>query len=137
MAGGGQADRGLFWVPEEGAEVGVLFKMGDPDHPYYLPANWGAPGGQKETPEASDDGDPDVRVAAFGPYDLVIDTRAGVKKLRIVDKADAENLLEFDGVTKVLTISSTTAIKIQSTGQIDIQGLVVTINGIVAGLGQL
>ena len=131
--GGGQRDRGLFWVPEVGAEVGVLFKQGDPDVPFYLPANWG----RDEPPEASDGGDPDVRVVALGAYDIVVDTRAGSKKLRIVDKAAGDNLLEFDGVTRGLTISATTAISIQSTGQIDIQGLIVTINRIVAGTGQL
>lgn len=136
--GGGSSDRGLWWVPERGAEVGIFFKRGDVDHPYYLPANWGAPGGNRESPDASDGGDPDVRVLAFGAYDIVVDTRNPSKKLRIVDKATGEdNILEFDGVTRALKISATTAIQIQSSGQIDIQGLVVTINGIPAGFGRL
>lgn len=135
--GGGSRDRGLFWVPEEGAEVAVFFKQGDPDAPFYLPANWGAPGGTEETPEASDGGDPDVRVLALGAYDVVVDTRAATKGLRLVDKADGENVIEFDGVTRVLRISATTSVRIESTGQIDIQGLVTTIQGIVAGSGNV
>lgn len=135
--GGGSEDRGVFWIPEQGAEVAVWFKGGDVDHPYYMPANWGAPrGGAKETPTASA-GDPDIRVLAFGAYDIVIDTRGDTKKLSIVDKAAADNHLTFDGTTRTLSISATTAITIESTGQIDINALVVAINGIVAGSGQL
>lgn len=138
--GGGSKNRGQWWIPELGAEVGVFFKRGDPDRPYYLAANWGAPGGVREVPDASEEGDPDIRVIAMGPYDLVVDNREGegaAKALRIVDTSDGENLIEFDATTRTLTISATTAIKIQSTGQISIDGLLVTINGIVAGLGQL
>jgi hypothetical protein len=137
LPGGGSVDRGIWWVPELGAEVAVLFKGGDPDVPFYIPANWGAPGGQSEVPDASAGGHPDVRVMAFGAYDLVVDSRPGSKGFKVVDRADGENLLEFDGVTRTLGISATTAVKIESTGQISIDGLVVTIKGIQAGLGQL
>ena len=137
MPGGGAKDSGTFWVPALGAEVAVFFKMGDPDHPYYTTANWGAPGGESEVPTASDSGNPDVRVLAMGAYDVVVDTRAGSKKFKIVDKAAADNVLEFDGATRTLTISATTGIKIESSGQIDIEALIVTINGIIAGSGQL
>ena len=138
--GGGSGDRGTWWLPEEGAEVGVFFKRGDPDHPYYLPANWGAPASGNEVPAAAQvagKGDPDIRVFAFGAYDMVIDTRPATKSFKIVDKADGENLLEFDGVTRVLTISATTAIRINATGAIEIQGLITTIQGIVAGSGNV
>lgn len=138
--GGGSADKGTWWIPEIGAEVGVFFKRGDPDHPYYLPANWGAPPAGNEVPTAAQvggKGDPDIRVLAFGTYDVVIDTRPATKSFKIVDKADGENLIEFDGVTRVLTISATTAIRINATGAIEIQGLITTIQGIVAGSGNL
>lgn len=134
--GGGASDRGMWWIPEEGAEVGIFFKRGDPDHPWYLPANWG----RSEVPGAAQvagKGDPGIRVFAFGSYDMVIDARAGSASFKIVDKSDGENLIEFDGLTKVLTISATTAISIESTGRIDIQGLVTTIQGIVAGSGNV
>lgn len=135
--GGGSKNRGLWWIPEVGAEVAILFKNGDIDHPYYMVANWGAPGGTAESPDASDGGDPDVRAFGFGPYDLVIDTRDGRKKFRIVDSDASDNVIEFDGVTRTLQLSSTVGIQIKSTGTIDIQGLVVTINGIPAGSGRL
>jgi uncharacterized protein involved in type VI secretion and phage assembly len=130
--GGGTKDAGLWWIPRIGSEVAVWFKGGDPDHPRYMPANWGT----GEPPTASQ-GNPDIVVLGLGSYDIVIDTREGQKNLKIVDKDDPENSIEFDGVTKAIQLSATTAIKIVSTGQVDIQGLLVTINGQAAGLGKL
>lgn len=135
--GGGAADRGAWWIPELGAEVAVLYKGGDTQFPYYMPAQWRAPGGASEVPVASDGGDPDVRVLAFGAYDLVVDTRGGSKSFRVVDKAAGDNVIEMDGSTRAIRISSTVAIQIESTGTVEINGLVVTINGIPAGLGRL
>jgi uncharacterized protein involved in type VI secretion and phage assembly len=132
-SGGGTEDEGFFNVPPIGAEVAVWFKNGHPDHPYYMPANWGV----GEAPEASDGSDPDVKVLALKEYDVVVDTRATSKKLSIVDKASGTNLLEFNGVTRALKISATTGIEIESTGDVTINGLNVIINGIPAGLGQL
>lgn len=128
--GGGSDDRGYFDVPEVDAEVAVWFKGGDPDHPYYLPGNWG----RGEAPQG---GDPDVKALAFGEYDVVVDTRIGRKKLSIVDRLGTDNVVEFDGVQRTLRISSTTSIRIESTGQIEINGLLVTVNGVPAGFGRL
>jgi hypothetical protein len=132
-SGGGNEDEGFFNVPSLDSEVGVFFKLGDPDHPYYLPANWGS----GEVPEASSSGDPDIKVMALKDYDIVVDTRTATKGFKIVDKAANDNIIEFNGVTRSMKISSTTSIEISSTGQISIDGLIVTINGITAGLGQL
>lgn len=135
--GAGSADRGMWWIPEVGGEVAVFLKGGDPDHPYYMPANWGRPrGGASEVPEAAA-GNPDIVAISFGAYEIVVDTRAATKKLAIRDKRAQDNVLEFDGLTRRMKISSTVGIAIESTGQIEINGLVVTINGIVAGSGQL
>lgn len=117
LPGGGAPDRGTWWVPEEGAEVGVFFKRGDPDHPYYLPANWGSPSSGNEVPAAAqvdDKGHPDIRVLAFGGYDLVVDTRSGSKAFRIVDKADGENVLEYDGEANELRLGAKAAIRVVS-----------------------
>lgn len=135
--GGGSRDRGTWWIPEVGGEVAVFFKGGDPDHPYYMTGNWGHPRGQEsEVPKAAA-GDPDVVVTSFGAYEIVVDTRPATKKLTIRDKKAEDNVIEFDGLTRRMKISSTVGIAIESTGQIEINGLVVMINGIVAGSGQL
>lgn len=136
VPGGGGKDRGLFFTPNVGSEVAVFFKHGDPDHPRYMPAMWGEPDGA-ETPDASDSGDPEVVVLAMGAYDLVCDGRASSKGLKIVDKSDGENLIEFDGLTKQLTLSSKVGVKITSTGIVEISGLTVLINNIPAGFGQV
>jgi uncharacterized protein involved in type VI secretion and phage assembly len=135
IIGGGKKNRGIFWPPEVGSEVYVFFKNGDPDYPRYLGGHWGAPGGDTETPDASEDGDPEVRVISFGGYEIVVDTREGSKAFRIRDQDDEENLLEYDGETKLLTISATTGIKLASTGQVDV--LLFTVNEVPAGLGKL
>ena len=132
-SGGGTPDEGFWNIPPVDAEVGVFFKLGDPDHPYYLPANWGT----GEPPEASEEGDPDVKVLALKLYDVVIDNREESKGFRIVDKSSEENIIEFDGVSRTLRLSATTSIEIVSTGQVSIDGLVVTVNGTPAGLGQV
>ncbi len=41
--GGGSFGTGSFAVPKVGAEVGIFFKEGDPDTPWYMSANWGIP----------------------------------------------------------------------------------------------
>lgn len=128
--GGGTKDRGFWWIPDEGSEVAVWFKGGDPDQPRYMPAMWGT----GEPPEPSG-GDPEKIALAFGPYDFVVDRTT--KGLLIVDRADPENKIEFDGVTKAIEISSKVGVNIKSTGQVDIQGLVVSINGVPAGTGKL
>ena len=135
--GGGSRERGKAEVPPLGADVCGWFKLGDLDHPYYMPGNWGKPGGETEVPAATDGGHPDVVVYAHETYDVVVDSRSGSKKFRIVDKAADDNVIEFDGATRTLLISSTAAIRIESSGTIDIEALVVTINGIAAGNGQL
>lgn len=133
LPGGGSGDRGTWWLPELGAEVAVFLNRGDEDDPRYMPAQWGV----GEVPVASNDGNPDVRVLAFGTYDVVIDTRSGTKRFSIVDKSDGENVLSFDGGARTLEISATTAISIKATGRVDIDAAIVTINGIPAGSGQL
>jgi hypothetical protein len=131
--GGGSEDEGFFNVPPLGAEVAVFFKMGHPDHPYYMPANWGL----GEAPENSDDGNPDTKVIALKDYDIVIDNRSVTRKFKIVDKNSTRDAIEFDGIAKSIKISSTSKIEITSIGEVSINGLTVLINGIPAGYGQL
>lgn len=136
--GGGSADAGMWWIPALGADVAVFFQRGDEDHPWYFPANWGRPGGVSEVPTQSDGGDPDVRVLAFGAYDVIVDTRAATKRFVIQDReAPDDNRIAFDGVNRTLEIKGFTAILLEAVGQIDLNGVVVAVNGVPAGSGQL
>lgn len=71
--GGGSPLAGIVRVPPLEADVYVQFVNGDEDRPVYEPADWGVRGGVRELfPEFED---PDVIVAGFGPFRLVVDLR--------------------------------------------------------------
>ena len=125
--GGGSKDRGFFAVPEVGAEVGVLFALGDVDHPYYLAAHWGAPGGESEVP-AEAGGSPDVRVIATDSFRIVIDERVGRRQLAVIDRATGDGL-EIDAETHRVTLRATSGLHVESTGPLSIESLALTLNG--------
>jgi len=71
--GGGSPFAGFVRVPPLEADVYVQFLNGDQERPVYEPADWGVREGVRELfPEFED---PDVIVAGFGPFRLVIDLR--------------------------------------------------------------
>ncbi len=140
MPGGGSGARGFFFVPEVGAEVAVLFKMGDVDHPRYMAGPWGRPVGVPEIPEAardlSDADTPEVKVIDFKNYELVVDEREGNETFRIRDKrafgtgeSTAEDVIEFDGVNRGIRIAGSVAVRIESTGVINLEAMQIVING--------
>jgi len=96
VPGGGEAQQGVYAVPEVGAEVCVWFVQGDPDRPRYVPGHWGAPGGapQSRTPvkDLSAEDAPKVRVWETPRHLLVFDCRAGHESFRIVDKQTGDGL---------------------------------------------
>ena len=85
---GGSKDRGLFAVPEEGAEVGVFFKQGDLDAPYYLAGHWGKPGGESEVPEEAQKSPPDNRVFATTTFRDRARRSAGGRRLQLTNIED-------------------------------------------------
>jgi len=142
MPGSGSASSGLFFVPEVGAEVAVLFKMGDADHPRYLAGAWGRPNGQPDIPGSaltaadgtaySAEQTPNVRVIESKRYEIVIDDNEGHERLAIRDKqspAGGEDIIEIDSVNNGVRISGTVAVLIESVGVVNIRGLQVLING--------
>ena len=130
--GGGSDRRGFFAVPEDGAEVGVLFQEGDVERPYYLSGHWGLPGGSTEIPDParglSKDETPQVRVFESRRFLLVFDDRAGHETLRIEDKLSHDQI-EFDGTALGMTIKATSALILKADGLINIEGTTVVING--------
>ena len=125
--GGGGKDRGFFAVPELGAEVAIFFHQGDVDHPHYLCAHWGAPGGESEVPDEAG-GSPDVRVIATGSFRIVIDERAGRRHLAVIDRATGDGL-EIDAETHRVTLRATSGLHIEAMGPLSIEALALTLNG--------
>jgi len=71
--GGGSPLWGIVAVPPLEADVLIQFINGDIERPVYEPADYGVRDGEPEVfPEHED---PDVIVAGFGPFRLVIDLR--------------------------------------------------------------
>lgn len=112
LPGAGSKDRGTFWIPDQGAEVGLFYNLGDPDDPRYIAGHWGQPQGEADTPTASSSGDPGIIVLAFGAYDLVVDTRSSSKKLTIVDKDKGANVLSLEAGTETTTLGASKVIKL-------------------------
>jgi uncharacterized protein involved in type VI secretion and phage assembly len=130
--GGGSDRRGLFAVPEKGAEVGVLFHQGDVDHPFYLCGHWGKPNGEAEVPESarglSKEEAPQVRAFETGRFLLTFDDRGGKEALIIKDKKSGDQV-EFDGVGMGITIKATSALLLKADGLVSIEAASVQING--------
>lgn len=132
--GGGNARRGFFAAPENGSEVGVLFHLGDVDHPYYLCGHWGKPDGNAETPtpvaELSKEDAVQVRAFETKRFLLVFDDRSGNEQLLLKDKetSDYFTLKADEGVT--LKTAKNVRIEATENLEVTIQGAAnVTIDG--------
>ncbi len=129
-AGAGGSKRGGWHPPPIGAEVGVMFKQGDPDHPRYLP---GYPG-EGEAPDEVDDST--VAEAADGlpfifngaRWKIICDERDGKARCALEDLKTGDKF-EIDGVKLGLKLKSTSAMDIECDGAVNIRGSSVTING--------
>lgn len=131
--GSGENQRGWFDVPEVGAEVAVWFLQGDSDHPYYVCAHWGAPGGSGQAPTPIQAADvtpetaPDIKVYETPRHLLVFDCRSGREGFEVKDKVSGDGVT-YDGLTRILELRGTVAVRIVSDGAVTIDGLAVTIN---------
>lgn len=135
-AGGGSKNRGLFAVPEEGAEVALFFNQGDVDAPYYLSAHWGKPGGQSEVPEEAQKDPPDNRVFATETFRIELDETDQARKLRLTNKKTGDSLT-FDAEENSVTLEATSALTLRAVGAIALEATQVTIAGrVVRPIGE-
>ena len=118
-SGGGSKNRGLFAVPEEGAEVAIFFHQGNVDAPHYLSAHWGKPGGRER---------PDNRVLSTETFRIELDETDKQRKLRLMNKKTGDHLV-FDAEENSVTIEATTALTLRAVGAITIDAMQVTIAG--------
>jgi uncharacterized protein involved in type VI secretion and phage assembly len=133
LAGAGGSLGGAFVVPPVGHEVVIHYKNGDPDHPYYAPANYGAPNGKpRETPTPVRDLPPEevpqVAVFEWGTYVVAIDDRPSKRALYLRDKRTGDEI-QHDGEHGIWRIKGTSGVFIESDGRVQIEGATVVING--------
>lgn len=127
-SGGGSKDRGLFAVPEVGAEVGLLFHQGDIDQPYYLAGHWGKPGGKSEVPKEAQREKPTNRVLATETFRIELDEEPGSRALRITN-LKTQDVIELDAESNAVRIKGTAALVLEATGLVDIRGAIIQLNG--------
>jgi uncharacterized protein involved in type VI secretion and phage assembly len=126
--GGGSKNRGFFAVPEEGAEVGILFNQGDLQAPYFLCGPYGKPDGISEVPQEAQVDPPDNRVFATETFRIEVDETAGQKKLRLSNTRTGDSVTLNDEDNTIL-IQGTTSITIKAVGAVHIEAAHVTIAG--------
>jgi len=130
--GGGAARHGAHIVPLVGADVAVFFNQGDPDHPYYIGANYGMPGGVVQTPgKVADRPAEEVPNVAFFETErwlMVMDDNEETASLILEDKRNGNNI-EMDGKQEGITVKSRGAIRLDTKGAVEIKAMHVQING--------
>lgn len=137
MPGGGAANRGLFFVPPVGAEVGVFLNQGSVDHPYYIAGNYGAPGGASEVPSPAKEAgarSPEVKVLETDLWRVTLDDRTEKRNLLVENKVTGDKV-EFDGLTAGILVDAKAALVLKALGVINIEGGQVVINGRVVRPG--
>ena len=127
-AGGGFKNRGLFAVPEEGAEVAVFFNQGDVDAPYYLSAHWGKPDGESEVPEEAQQDPPDNRVLATPTFRVELDESKDTRRLKLTNRKTGDHLV-LDAEENSVTLAATSALTLRAVGAVSIEGVQITIGG--------
>jgi len=132
VGGGHSEGRGVYFVPEVGADVAVWCHQGDVDELHYLPGCWRAPGrvstlNDRVTAKSAEDA-PSVHVVESSRWLIVLDDSADTPALLIRDKVSDDGI-EYDGLTRQMTISATSSVRISAVGTVAIDGLNVTIMG--------
>jgi len=122
--GGGSKDFGTVATPPVGADIGILFKNGDPECPYYLLANWGT----GEVPEEFNENYPDSVVTATETFRTEICEKAGNRFHRITNKKNGD-YIEMNAEDNTVKIKATTSLIIDVVGLVDVRGAQVQING--------
>jgi uncharacterized protein involved in type VI secretion and phage assembly len=128
VAGGGSDAKGFYFVPEIGANIAVVFLLGDVDHPRYLVGQWGT--GEAPSFARGLSASDAVKVAGIqsSRWEIVLDDRPGMESVRIKDLR-FDDVVEIDGAGHGVHIKGTAAVVIESTGVVSITALQIVLNG--------
>jgi uncharacterized protein involved in type VI secretion and phage assembly len=136
MAGNG---RGLFFLPEVGDEVLVMFERGDARFPYVIGSLWN---GKDKAPGSNDDGKNNERVIRSRSGHVIrFHDEPGKETLEIID-ASGKNSITIDTANHTIAINSTQDIELRAPkGKITISAKTVDIhatgNGTVTADGKM
>jgi hypothetical protein len=140
-SGGGDTNRGGFWVPKIGSECVVFFSQGDPDFPFYACGHWGAPGGVRQAPSfvTEQPGITPEMAALISGWEMdrfvfYFDDRPDQQSFQIRDKVSGD-CIAYDSTTRKMLLKATTLVKIEALGAVEIEGLSVKIQGRVVTPG--
>lgn len=146
MPGGGSAHRGTFDPPAVGATVGVLFRGGDPDHPFYLCGPYGAPGGTSDVPTGAEvEGDDRAVAVTEDPAWLIqrdSTTAAAVQRWRVKHKSSSsEIVVEGDDHVRLTREGATQALvrgtEYRTAETSGLSDMVTAMNAIVSALNAI
>lgn len=128
--GGGSSQRGGMVSPAIGADVVVMFLLGDIERPMYLPAHWAFRGGEPEMPLPVKDVPPteahQVQMLQLGHLVLSVDERPGQRKLAMEDTVTGDAIV-WDLEKQGLRIKMTSAVLIEADGLVRVNGAQVTL----------
>lgn len=130
FAGGGP-QRGAHAVPDIGADVNVMFLLGDPEQPRWFAGHWGVREDTgSEMPEdatAAAGNAHRLAYAQFGSFRFVVDERDSVLQFRIEgrDGDDIGVSAELDLKRKQIALNATVGIVLKTLGLIHLDGMVV------------
>jgi hypothetical protein len=135
-APGAGPNRGLFSVPPEGADVGVFFNQGNPDQPYFLPGWHAMPNGISDAPQDAKEYGIKAKTLETDRYVTTWNDSETTPFFQVRDKLTGDSI-KMDSLQRTIDLEATAGVSIKSQGLVQIEGLVVTVNGIPAGQGKL
>jgi uncharacterized protein involved in type VI secretion and phage assembly len=103
---GGLADQGLFMVPEPGAQVWVEFEEGNLGKPIWTGTTWQQ---SADVPTEAADRSPNMRqLKTPSGHILSFDDTEGEEEIRLYHPADAELLIDSEGVIRMTDAAGAT-----------------------------
>lgn len=128
--GAGSPQRGTFFVPAKGSDIGVFFHRGEPERPYYVGGHYGSPAAGVEVPGDVKDVPANERHKLYAQetehWKMTFDDRDGKNAIRMKHKT-LDLSIEVDGAKGVVELRGDAALNLSSNGFINIDAPVVVI----------
>lgn len=102
-------EKGIFFLPEVGDEVFVVFQYGDINMPYVIGSLWN---GVDVPPETNSDGKNNIRIIKSRSGHIIkLDDTEGKEKIEIVDKTE-KNMITIDAKDNKISLTTDKDIEI-------------------------